>query len=95
MYALFNISPLYTVKYVSAANGAHRHRMHDDERTDAVRSYLPRKTKLHRKSDRVLQRGSSTKMQPENGSHLAPQSNGRCSIVPAADCGYVIDEASR
>lgn len=41
MYALFNISPLYTVKYVSAANGAHRHRMHDDERTDAVRCYLP------------------------------------------------------
>lgn len=42
MDALFDISSLYTVKYVSAANGTHRHRMHDDERTDAARSCLPR-----------------------------------------------------
>lgn len=31
MQTLFNISPLYVVKYVSAANWAHRQRMHDAE----------------------------------------------------------------
>lgn len=36
VHTLFSIPPLYKVEYVSAASGAHRHRMHADERTNAA-----------------------------------------------------------
>lgn len=38
LQTLFNISPLYAVKYVSAANWAHGQQMHDGERTEAASS---------------------------------------------------------
>lgn len=62
VYTLFNISSLYTVKYVPAAIGAHRHRMHDDGCTDAACSYFfpPTQTATETKSAPLARRYNIT-----------------------------------